>query len=145
LQKKTGKMNPKDYGDIKRMLYDEFKESNPSEDEMRGFITALTWFEDAITSDETEQDLYDYLPIRIKYDNLKEQLKIVQGISEKYEQARKLYEGMKNELENTYRLPKPELIKLKKEKEYSRMLEELKQLRIYKDLYYVMLVERHKK
>jgi len=138
-------MNPKDYGDIKRMLYDEFKESNPSEDEMRGFITALTWFEDAITSDETEQDLYDYLPIRIKYDNLKEQLKIVQGISEKYEQARKLYEGMKNELENTYRLPKPELIKLKKEKEYSRMLEELKQLRIYKDLYYVMLVERHKK
>jgi len=127
------------------MLYDEFKESNPSEDEMRGFITALTWFEDAITSDETEQDLYDYLPIRIKYDNLKEQLKIVQGISEKYEQARKLYEGMKNELENTYRLPKPELIKLKKEKEYSRMLEELKQLRIYKDLYYVMLVERHKK
>ena len=145
MQKKTGKMNPKDYGDIKRMLYDEFKESNPSEDEMRGFITALTWFEDAITSDETEQDLYDYLPIRIKYDNLKEQLKIVQGISEKYEQARKLYEGMKNELENTYRLPKPELIKLKKEKEYSRMLEELKQLRIYKDLYYVMLVERHKK
>lgn len=138
-------MNPKDYGDIKRMLYDEFKESNPSEDEMRGFVTALTWFEDAITNDETEQDLYDYLPIRIKYDNLKEQLKIVQGISEKYEQARKLYEGMKNELENTYRLPKPELIKLKKEKEYSRMLEELKQLRIYKDLYYVMLVERHKK
>lgn len=138
-------MNPKDYGDIKRMLYDEFKESNPSEDEMRGFVTALTWFEDAITNDETEQDLYDYLPIRIKYDNLKEQLKIVQGISEKYEQARKLYEGMKNELENTYRLPKPELIKLKKEKEYSRMLEELKQLRMYKDLYYVMLVERHKK
>ena len=75
---------------------------------------------------------------------MKEQLKIVQGITERYEQAKKDYEGMKNTLENTYRLPKPELIKLKKEKEYSRMLEELKHLRTYKDLYYVMLVERYR-
>jgi len=137
-------MNPKDYGDIKRMLYDEFKGTNPTDEELRGFVTALTWFEDAITDPNIEEDLYDYLPLRIKYDNLKEQLKIVQDINGKYEQARKLYEGMKNELENTYRLPKPELIKLKKEKEYSRMLEEVRQLRIFKDLYYVMLVERNK-
>ena len=137
-------MNPKDYGDIKRMLYDEFKGTNPTDEELRGLVTALTWFEDAITDPNIEEDLYDYLPLRIKYDNLKEQLKIVQDINGKYEQARKLYEGMKNELENTYRLPKPELIKLKKEKEYSRMLEEVRQLRIFKDLYYVMLVERNK-
>lgn len=138
-------MNQNDYGDIKRMLYDEYMEENPSEEEQRAFLTALAWFEDAITNPETEEDLYNYLPMRVRYDNLKEQLKIVQGISEKYEQAKKLYEGMKNELENTYRLPKPELIKLKKEKEYSRMLDEVRQLRIYKDLYYVMLADKHKR
>ncbi|MBQ8189336.1 MAG: hypothetical protein IJZ44_06120 [Lachnospiraceae bacterium] len=137
-------MNPKDYNDIKRMLYSEFLEQEPSEDAQKGFLTALAWFEQAITNPNIDEDLYDYLPIRIKYDNLKEQLKIVQGITERYEQAKKDYEGMKNTLENTYRLPKPELIKLKKEKEYSRMLEELKHLRTYKDLYYVMLVERYR-
>lgn len=138
-------MKPIDYGDLKQMLYAEFLEENPSEDMKRGFLKALAWFEDAITDPDIDEDLYDYLPMRIKYDNMKEQLKLVQDINDKYERAKKESEGLKGTLDNMYRMPKPELIKLKKEKEYSRMREELSQLRPFKDLYYVMLIEKYRK
>lgn len=137
-------MRPKDYGDLKQMLLDEFMQQNPTEDMQRAFVTAMTWFEQAITDDNIEEDLYNYLPMRIKYENLKEQLKIVQGISERYEDAMKKYEGMKAQLENMYRMPKAELMKVKREKEYQNMSDELRRLRIFKDLYYVSLVEKWK-
>jgi hypothetical protein len=43
-----------------------------------------------------------------------------------------------------YRMPKNELMKLKREEEYKRMNDELRRLRIYRDLYYVSLVEKWK-
>ena len=135
-------MKQKDFGDIKRMLFDEFMESNPTNEMQNSFITGMTWFEQAITEKETREDLYDFLPIRIKYDNLKEQLSLVQDLSEKYEEMKKNYEGMKATLENMYRMPKTELMKVKREKEYQNLYEELRRLRIYKDLYYVSLVEK---
>lgn len=138
-------MKPKDYGDIKRMLFEDFMQQHPTEEMQRVFILALSWFEQALIEKEnTMEDLYDYLPERIKYDNLKEQLKIVQGISERYEDAIRKYEGMKAQLENMYRMPKSELMKVKKEKEYQNMADELRRLRIFKDLYYVSLVEKWK-
>lgn len=137
-------MKPKDYGHIKRMLFEEFMQQNPTEEMQRIFILALTWFEEAITDSRTEEDLYEYLPEKLKYENLKEQLKIVQGITERYEDANKKYEGMKAQLENMYRMPKSELMKLKREKEYQNMADELRRLRIFKDLYYVSLVEKWK-
>ena len=138
-------MKPKDYGDIKRMLFEDFMQQHPTEEMQRVFILALSWFEQALIEKEnTMEDLYDYLPERIKYDNLKEQLKIVQGISERYENAIRKYEGMKAQLENMYRMPKSELMKVKKEKEYQNMADELRRLRIFKDLYYVSLVEKWK-
>lgn len=139
-KKKDMKQN--DFGDIKRMLFDEFMQSNPTIEMQNSFITGMTWFEQAITEKETREDLYDFLPIRIKYDNLKEQLILVQDLSEKYEEMKKNYEGMKATLENMYRMPKSELMKVKREKEYQNLYEELRRLRIYKDLYYVSLVER---
>ena len=51
---------------------------------------------------------------------------------------------MKAQLENMYRMPKNELMKLKREEEYKRMNDELRRLRIYRDLYYVSLVEKWK-
>ena len=132
---KNREMKPKDYGHIKRMLFEEFMQQNPTEEMQRIFILALTWFEEAITDSRTEEDLYE---------NLKEQLKIVQGITERYEDANKKYEGMKAQLENMYRMPKSELMKLKREKEYQNMADELRRLRIFKDLYYVSLVEKWK-
>jgi hypothetical protein len=136
-------MKPKDYGNIKRMLFEDFMQQHPTEEMQRVFILALTWFEQAIIGSDSE-DLYEYLPDRIKYENLKEQLKIVQDISEKYEDATRKYEGMKAQLENMYRMPKNELMKLKREEEYKRMNDELRRLRIYRDLYYVSLVEKWK-
>lgn len=135
-------MKQKDFGDIKKMLFDEFMENNPTIEMQNSFITGMTWFEQAITEKETREDLYDFLPIRIKYDNLKEQLSLVQDLSEKYEEMKKNYEGMKATLENMYRMPKTELMKVKREKEYQNLYEELRRLRIYKDLYYVSLVEK---
>ena len=41
-----------------------------------------------------------------------------------------------------YRMPKTELMKVKRDKEYQNLYEELRRLRIYKDLYYVSLVEK---
>ena len=140
--KKNRDMKQKDFGDIKRMLFDEFMENNPTIEMQNSFITGMTWFEQAITEKETREDLYDFLPIRIKYDNLKEQLSLVQDLSEKYEEMKKNYEGMKATLENMYRMPKTELMKVKREKEYQNLYEELRRLRIYKDLYYVSLVEK---
>lgn len=136
-------MKPKDYGTIKRMLFEDFMQQHPTEEMQRVFILALTWFEQAITESDSE-DLYEYLPDRVKYENLKEQLKIVQGITEKYEDATRKYEGMKAQLENMYRMPKNELMKVKREKEYQNMADELRRLRIFKDLYYVSLVEKWK-
>ena len=136
-------MRPKDYGTIKRMLFEDFMQQHPTEEMQRVFILALTWFEQAITESDSE-DLYEYLPDRVKYENLKEQLKIVQGITEKYEDATRKYEGMKAQLENMYRMPKNELMKVKREKEYQNMADELRRLRIFKDLYYVSLVEKWK-
>ena len=136
-------MRPKDYGTIKRMLFEDFMQQHPTEEMQRVFILALTWFEQAITESDSE-DLYEYLPDRVKYENLKEQLKIVQGITEKYEDAKRKYEGMKAQLENMYRMPKNELMKVKREKEYQNMADELRRLRIFKDLYYVSLVEKWK-
>lgn len=138
-------MREKDFSDIKRMLFDEFMESNPTIEMQNSFITGMTWFEQAITEKETSEDLYDFLPIRIKYDNLKEQLLLVQDLSEKYEEMKKNYEGMKATLDNMYRMPKTELMKVKREKEYQNLYEELRRLRIYKDLYYVSLVEKGRK
>ena len=143
--KKINDMKHKDFSDIKRMLYDEFMQSNPTEEMQKSFITGMTWFEQAITEKETREDLYDFLPIRIKYDNLKEQLLIVQDLSEKYEEMKKSYEGMKATLNNMYKMPKTELMKVKREKEYQNLYDELRRLRIYKDLYYVSLVERGRK
>lgn len=136
-------MRPKDYGTIKRMLFEDFMQQHPTEEMQRVFILALTWFEQAITESDSE-DLYEYLPDRVKYENLKEQLKIVQGITEKYEDAKRKYEGMKAQLENMYRMPKNELMKVKREKEYQNMADELRRLRIFRDLYYVSLVEKWK-
>ena len=136
-------MRPKDYGTIKRMLFEDFMQQHPTEEMQRVFILALTWFEQAITESDSE-DLYEYLPDRVKYENLKEQLKIVQDITEKYEDATRKYEGMKAQLENMYRMPKNELMKVKREKEYQNMADELRRLRIFKDLYYVSLVEKWK-
>ena len=136
-------MRPKDYGTIKRMLFEDFMQQHPTEEMQRVFILALTWFEQAITESDSE-DLYEYLPDRVKYENLKEQLKIVQGITAKYEDATRKYEGMKAQLENMYRMPKNELMKVKREKEYQNMADELRRLRIFKDLYYVSLVEKWK-
>ena len=136
-------MRPKDYGTIKRMLFEDFMQQHPTEEMQRVFILALTWFEQAITESDSE-DLYEYLPDRVKYENLKEQLKIVQGITEKYEDTTRKYEGMKAQLENMYRMPKNELMKVKREKEYQNMADELRRLRIFKDLYYVSLVEKWK-
>ena len=136
-------MKPKDYGTIKRMLFEDFMQQHPTEEMQRVFILALTWFEQAITESDSE-DLYEYLPDRVKYENLKEQLKIVQGITDKYEDATRKYEGMKAQLENMYRMPKNELMKVKREKEYQNMADELRRLRIFKDLYYVSLVEKWK-
>ena len=136
-------MRPKDYGTIKRMLFEDFMQQHPTEEMQRVFILALTWFEQAITESDSE-DLYEYLPDRVKYENLKEQLKIVQGITEKYEDAKRKYEGLKAQLENMYRMPKNELMKVKREKEYQNMADELRRLRIFKDLYYVSLVEKWK-
>lgn len=136
-------MRPKDYGTIKRMLFEDFMQQHPTEEMQRVFILALTWFEQAITESDSE-DLYEYLPDRVKYENLKEQLKIVQGITEKYEDATRKYEGMKAQLENMYRMPKNELMKVKREKEYQNMADELRRLRIFRDLYYVSLVEKWK-
>ena len=138
-------MREKDFSDIKRMLFDEFMESNPTIEMQNSFITGMTWFEQAITDKETREDLYDFLPIRIKYDNLKEQLLLVQDLSEKYEEMKKIYEVMKATLDNMYRMPKTELMKVKREKEYQNLYEELRRLRIYKDLYYVSLVEKGRK
>ena len=140
---KNREMRPKDYGTIKRMLFEDFMQQHPTEEMQRVFILALTWFEQAITESDSE-DLYEYLPDRVKYENLKEQLKIVQGITEKYEDATRKYEGMKAQLENMYRMPKNELMKVKREKEYQNMADELRRLRIFKDLYYVSLVEKWK-
>lgn len=125
------------------MLFEDFMQQHPTEEMQRVFILALTWFEQAITESDSE-DLYEYLPDRVKYENLKEQLKIVQGITEKYEDATRKYEGMKAQLENMYRMPKNELMKVKREKEYQNMADELRRLRIFKDLYYVSLVEKWK-
>ena len=136
-------MRPKDYGTIKRMLFEDFMQQHPTEEMQRVFILALTWFEQAITESDSE-DLYEYLPDRVKYENLKEQLKIVQGITEKCEDATRKYEGMKAQLENMYRMPKNELMKVKREKEYQNMADELRRLRIFRDLYYVSLVEKWK-
>ena len=143
--KKINDMKHKDFSDIKRMLYDEFMQSNPTAEMQKSFITGMTWFEQAITEKETREDLYDFLPIRIKYDNLKEQLLIVQDLSEKYEEMKKSYEGMKATLNNMYKMPKTELMKVKREKEYQNLYDELRRLRIYKDLYYVSLVEKGRK
>lgn len=136
-------MRPKDYGTIKRMLFEDFMQQHPTEEMQRVFILALTWFEQAITESDSE-DLYEYLPDRVKYENLKEQLKIVQGITEKYEDATRKYEGMKAQLENMYRMPKNELMKVKREKEYQNMADEVRRLRKFRDLYYVSLVEKWK-
>lgn len=125
------------------MLFEDFMQQHPTEEMQRVFILALTWFEQAITESDSE-DLYEYLPDRVKYENLKEQLKIVQGITEKYEDATRKYEGMKAQLENMYRMPKNELMKVKREKEYQNMADELRRLRIFRDLYYVSLVEKWK-
>ena len=125
------------------MLFEDFMQQHPTEEMQRVFILALTWFEQAITESDSE-DLYEYLPDRVKYENLKEQLKIVQGITEKYEDAKRKYEGLKAQLENMYRMPKNELMKVKREKEYQNMADELRRLRIFKDLYYVSLVEKWK-
>lgn len=125
------------------MLFEDFMQQHPTEEMQRVFILALTWFEQAITESDSE-DLYEYLPDRVKYENLKEQLKIVQGITEKYEDTTRKYEGMKAQLENMYRMPKNELMKVKREKEYQNMADELRRLRIFKDLYYVSLVEKWK-
>lgn len=125
------------------MLFEDFMQQHPTEEMQRVFILALTWFEQAITESDSE-DLYEYLPDRVKYENLKEQLKIVQGITEKYEDAKRKYEGMKAQLENMYRMPKNELMKVKREKEYQNMADELRRLRIFRDLYYVSLVEKWK-
>lgn len=125
------------------MLFEDFMQQHPTEEMQRVFILALTWFEQAITESDSE-DLYEYLPDRVKYENLKEQLKIVQGITEKYEDATRKYEGMKAQLENMYRMPKNELMKVKREKEYQNMADEVRRLRKFRDLYYVSLVEKWK-
>ena len=56
--KKINDMKHKDFSDIKRMLYDEFMQSNPTAEMQKSFITGMTWFEQAITEKETREDLY---------------------------------------------------------------------------------------
>ena len=134
-------MRPKDYGDIKRMLFDEFMQENPSEELQAAFLTGMTRFEQAITEKETRDDLYDFLPLRIKYDNLKEQLMLLQDINEKYEEIKKEHEGLLNTYNNMFKMSKDELKKAKKDKEYEKMVVEVQKLKKFKDLYYMLLVE----
>ena len=139
-------MGPKDFGDIKRMLYAEFMEQEPSDDMQTGFLTGMAWLEQALMEeDDTIEDLYDYLPLRVKYKNLKEQLKIVQGITERCEKAERDYQGMKNKLENMLHMSDKEKKEIKKEEKYKEINKEMKKLLLYKDLYYCLVVERYKK
>ena len=168
-------MRPKDYGDIKRMLFDEFMQENPSKDLQVAFLTGMTWFENAITEKQTREDLYDFLPLRIKYDNLKEQLILVQDLNEKYEalkkeydelmnlkeqlifvqetnkkyeELKKKYDGLMNHFDNKFKMSQKEIKEAKLNRKFQQMEEEMKELRKlrkFRDLYYSLMIELRRK
>ena len=67
-------MKKNEYGDLKRMLLDEYMQSNPTDDEVDAFYTGLTWFEDALYDDDIDNELNDFLPLRKENEYLRKDL-----------------------------------------------------------------------
>ena len=138
-------MKKEDYGDIKNMLLDEYKQIEADPDKISAFLTGMTWFEDALTEDDTEERLNEFLPLRISNEYLRKQLVDVQVIIAQNEKYKSLYEGMKNKMDNMCCLSNKELSKLRMDMEFQNVRKELSQYRRYRDLYYELLAEKNRK
>jgi len=135
-------MKKNEYGDLKRMLLDEYMQSNPTDDEVDAFYTGLTWFEDALYDDDIDNELNDFLPLRKENEYLRKDLAGLHKILEENMEMKRLYNGMKNDFENVKHMSKKQLEEFKEQSEYKKMIEEIRALRIYKDLYFQLLAEK---
>lgn len=135
--------------DLKEKLLDEYQQERPSEKMQDAFWFGMLDFEESLLSNNTEERLNEYLPVRTDNAYLREQLAGAKVILAENDELRRLNEGFKKKIENDSNLSKAELFKLKKEVEYIRMQEELKKFRAektkFQDLYYALLIEKYNK
>ena len=136
-------MNKKDYGDLKKMLFRDYAAENPSEECLVAFYTGLTWFEAALNDENIDDSLNEFIPLRVENEYLRRDLEKLHNIEDEYLEMKRLYNGMKAKLANNMHLSNSELKEIKKEAEYNNLMSKIKELQIFKDLYYSLLVEKY--
>ena len=135
-------MKKEDYGELKRMLLDEYMQENPSEEEINAFYTGLTWFEDALYDNDIDDELNNFFPMREENKYLREQLAGMHKILEDNMEMKRLIEGMENKVKNMMKMSKQELKEEKSKYEYANLLKENIELNKYKDKYFTLLAEK---
>ena len=136
-------MNKKDHGDLKKMLFRDYAAENPSEECLVAFYTGLTWFEAALNDENIDDSLNEFIPLRVENEYLRRDLEKLHNIEDEYLEMKRLYNGMKAKLANNMHLSNSELKEIKKEAEYNNLTSKIKELQVYKDLYYSLLVEKY--